>query len=490
MTNSKKPNVIIMYADDLGYGDLGCYGASSIPTPNLDQLAEQSLKFTDGYAPAATCTPSRYSLLTGNYPWRNENAHILAGDAPLIIEEDAYTLPDMFKEAGYDTGIVGKWHLGLGEGDIDWNEEIRPCPLDIGFDYSYIMAATNDRVPCVYIKGREVEGLKEDDPIKVTYDRDEKFSGIPTYYENSELLDLKSSHGHDMSIINGIGRIGYMKGGKEAIWDDEDMAEVFLNKATSFVAEHQEEPFFLYYALHQPHVPRVPGEKFKGSTEHGPRGDVIAELDWCVGQMLNKLEELGLKEDTIVIFTSDNGPVLDDGYEDQAEELKGDHAPAGPLRGGKYSLYDGGVRVPFMVRWPDMVEPGESSALLGQVDLLCSLSSLIDQPLPEEAARDSFDVSPALLGEDNTGRTELVNEAIGAKVALRQENWAYIPPYDGPAVMDTTGIETGNSSEPQLYNLNKDIGQRNNAADEFPDKAKKMSDRLHEILNSARTRSR
>jgi len=246
MTDCKKPNVIIIYADDLGYGDIGCYGANTIPTPNLDRLGGESLKFTDGYAAASTCTPSRYSLLTGIYPWRNENAHILAGDAPLIIDKDTYTLPAMFKEAGYNTGIVGKWHLGLGDGDINWNEEIKLCPLDIGFDYSYIMAATNDRVPCVYLKGRKVEGLEDDDPIKVTYNEDEKFSGIPTYYENPELLKMKSTHGHDMSIINGIGRIGYMKGGKEAIWDDEEMAEVFLNKATSFIDEHQEvAAFFL-----------------------------------------------------------------------------------------------------------------------------------------------------------------------------------------------------------------------------------------------------
>lgn len=478
--NKSKPNIIIMYADDLGYGDIGWYGGK-ISTPNLDRLASESLVFTDGYASAATCTPSRYSLLTGSYPWRNKKSHILAGDAPLIIEPDSLTLPGMLKKSGYTTGIVGKWHLGLGNGDIDWNKEIKPGPLELGFDYSFIMAATNDRVPCVYVKDRNVVGVEANDPIKVTYDRDKPFPGIPTGKDNPELLHMNYSYGHDMSIVNGISRIGYMCGGKKALWQDENMAEVFLDKAKSFVTKQKDKPFFLYYAFHQPHVPRVPGPRFAGKTNLGPRGDVIAEMDWCVGEMIDTLDKLGLRDKTMVIFTSDNGPVLDDGYEDQAEALIGEHTPSGLLRGGKYSLYDGGTRVPFFISYPKLIKPGQSSALVSQVDLFASLAAFLDQPLASDVAIDSVNILPAFLGESTTGREELVTEGNNGKIALRQGDWVFIPPYQGPAVKKTTGIELGNSSEVQLYNLNNDIEQQRNLAKEHDEIVKKMSIQLEEI---------
>ncbi len=488
MSDVQHPNIIVMYADDLGYGDIGCYGATRIPTPHLDQLAGQSLLFTDGYATAATCTPSRYSLLTGTYPWRNDEAHILPGDAPCIIPAGSYTLPKMLQQAGYKTGVVGKWHLGLGKGDLDWNTEISVTPIDVGFDYSYIMAATNDRVPCVYIEGRRVVGLSPDDPIEVTYGKENPYPEIPTGRDNPELLRMMYSHGHDMTIVNGVSRIGFMRGGKDALWIDEEMAERFLNKAISFVTEHKEEPFFLYYAFHQPHVPRLPGPRFAGSTGLGPRGDVIAEMDWCVGQMMQTLEDLGIRENTIVIFTSDNGPVLDDGYVDQAVELSVGHRPAGMLRGGKYSLFDGGTRVPFMLSWPAQVEPGVSSAVVCQIDFLASFAKLVGQELPADAAHDSFDVLAALLGKSETGRAELVTEGAGTKTVLRQNDWVYIPPYPGRAVHLNTKIETGNSPEPQLYDLSMDVGQLRNLAAENNTLVEKMAARLAEILSGTHTR--
>lgn len=477
-----------MYADDLGFGDIGCYGATRIPTPNLDRLAEQGLVFTEGHAAAATCTPSRYSLLTGSYPWRNKNAHILAGDAPIIIEPGSPTLPGMLRQAGYATGVVGKWHLGLGHGNLDWNGTIDATPLDVGFDYSYIMAATNDRVPCVFIEGRQVVGLDPQDPIEVTYDTEKPLTGIPTGRNNPEMLRMMYSHGHDMSIVNGISRIGYMRGGRAALWRDEEMAEGFLQKAVSFVEEHQDQPFFLYYALHQPHVPRVPGHRFAGVTGLGPRGDVIVEMDWCVGQMLNALDTMGLADNTIVIFSSDNGPVLDDGYQDQAVELADGHRPAGPLRGGKYSMFDGGTRVPMILRWPGMVQPGTSAALVCHVDFYASFAALVGQSLPYEAAVDSLDVLAALLGKSSMGRSELVTEGSQAKTVLRSGDWVFIPPHAGPAVAKKVGIETGNSPEPQLYNMNDDIGQARNLAAEQAQIAGKMAARLQEILDSERTR--
>ena len=485
-----RPNIIVLYADDLGFGDVGCYGASDISTPNVDRLAADGLRFHNGYASAATCTPSRYSLLTGSYPWRNPQAHILAGDAPMIIDPDQPTFPGMLRDAGYATGVVGKWHLGIGEGNPDWNRPLAATPLDVGFDRSYIMAATNDRVPCVYLDGREVVDLDPSDPIEVTYDRDGTFEGELTGRDNPDRLRMRYSHGHDMTIVNGVSRIGHMRGGEAALWKDEGMAEVFLDQAVSFLEDHREEPFFLYYALHQPHVPRMPNPRFVGSTDLGPRGDVIVEMDWCVGQLLDALVRLGLDEKTIVIFSSDNGPVLDDGYDDLAQELCGDHCPAGPLRGGKYSMYDGGTRVPFILRWPERVEPGETGALVSHTDFYASFARLVGESLPAGAAPDSFDVLPALLGENPLGREELVSEGIGAKTVLRQGDRVYIPPHEGPRFMGNTGNETGNSIWPQLYDLSEDISQIHNQARENPEEVERMHRRLQQIRTGSATRPR
>jgi arylsulfatase A-like enzyme len=482
------PNIVILYADDLGYGDVGCYGGTGVPTPHLDGLAREGLRFTQGYATAATCTPSRYSLLTGSYPWRNPRAHILAGDAPLIIPPGAPTLPGLLRLAGYATGVVGKWHLGLGDGALDWNAEITPGPLDVGFGQAFIMPGTNDRVPCVYARGRRVEGLDPADPIEVTYDAARRFPGIRTGKENPEALRLRASHGHDMSIVNGIGRIGFMRGGAAVLWRDEEMAEVFLREAVSFATRHRERPFFLYYALHQPHVPRLPGPRFAGTTRLGPRGDVIAEMDWCVGELLAALGRLGLASNTLVVFSSDNGPVLDDGYQDRAVELAGNHRPAGPLRGGKYSLYDGGTRVPLILRWPGTIQPGESAALVSHVDFAASFAALAGVDLPGEAAPDSLDLLPTLLGRSPLGRQDLVTEGIGAKTIMRRGDWVFIPPYPGEAVSRHTGIELGNSREPQLYDLGADLGERTNQAAARPDLVAALGARLCEVRSSQRTR--
>ena len=479
--SSKCPNIVVMYADDLGFGDVSCYGATALDTPNIDRLASEGVIFYQGYATAATCTPSRYSLLTGSYSWRNERAHILPGDAPLIIDPDTATLPAVLKEAGYTTGVVGKWHLGIGEGNQNWNEPLPLTPLDIGFDYSYIMAATNDRVPCVYLDGRDVVGLDPSDPIEVEYDKNKPFPDLPTGKDNPELLKMMFHHGHDMSIVNGVSRIGYMRGGEAALWVDEDMADVFLDKAVSFVETNKDNPFFLYYAFHQPHVPRLPHPRFVGSTGLGPRGDAIAEMDWCVGEMLDALDRCGLKEDTIVVFSSDNGPVLNDGYYDEAVELCGDHRPAGPLRGGKYSMYDGGTRVPFIVSWPGNVETGESDALVSQVDFLASFAALAGVSLDADAGPDSVDVLDALLGQSDEGRAEIVLEGIQARTVLRQGDWVFIPPHQGPPVNTNVNIETGNSPVPQLYYLADDVGQIENVASVYPDVAERMADRLRQI---------
>lgn len=485
---NEKPNVIIMYADDLGYGDLGCYGACEIPTPNIDRLAENGVRFFNCHSPAATCTPARYSMMTGRYPFRNSDAKILPGDACNLIPEDMNTLPKVFRSAGYATGLVGKWHIGLGRGRIDWNQEIENTPRETGFDYTFIFPATADRVPCVYVENGRVVNLDPNDPIEVSYAAECPYDDIPTYHKNPELLKLKSSHGHDFSIVNGGGRIGYMRGGAAALWRDEELAETFSERAKSFVEAHRDESFFLYYALHQPHVPRLPSPRFAGATKLGPRGDVIAEMDWCVGELMNKLEELGLVENTIVIFSTDNGPVLDDGYDDRAVELCGAHKPAGVLRGGKYSMFEGGTRVPMILSWPGKVRRTDSDALVCHVDFMASFAAMLGVPLGEDDAPDSENLLSALFGDDPVGRDWLVTQGGANGSVLCHERWAYLAPNNGPAYNKHTDTELGNSKSEQLYNLLYDISQQQNLADTYPEVLDLMRRRLDYILHSERTR--
>jgi arylsulfatase A-like enzyme len=473
-----RPNVVLIYADDLGYGDVSAYGARRVQTPNIDRLAREGIRFTDAHAPAATCTPSRYALLTGEYAWRKPGTGILPGDAALIIEPGRPTLASVFQHAGYATGVVGKWHLGLGPaGGPDWNGDIRPGPTDVGFDAAFVMAATGDRVPTVYIDNRRVAGIDPADPITVSYGQ--PIGNAPTGSGNPDLLKLRPSHGHDQTIVNGISRIGYMAGGKAALWKDEDMADVFTHRAIAFIERHREKPFFLYFATHDPHVPRVPHPRFVGKTSMGPRGDAIAQLDWSVGEVLATLDRLHLTRNTLVLFTSDNGPVIDDGYQDQAVEKLGDHAPAGPFRGGKYSSFEGGTRVPFVVRWPARVKPGVSGALVSQIDLLASFAALVGTPSPDARARDSENVLPALLGKSKTARAVLVEQA--GSLALRQGDWKYIAPGQGPRIQVNTNTETGNDPEPQLYDLARDPGERTNLASAHPEKVREMAAQLAAI---------
>lgn len=477
-------NIVLIYADDIGYGDLSCYGATRVKTPNLDKLAGQGLSFTDAHAAAATCTPSRYALLTGEYSFRQEKAQVLPGDAPALIRPGRFTVASLLKQKGYRTGVVGKWHLGLGVGDLDWNSDIKPGPLEIGFDYAFLIPATGDRVPCVYLENHRVVNLDPNDPIQVNFR--EPVGNEPTGESNPELLKMHPSAGHNRTIINGISRIGYMSGGQSARWVDEDMADVITDKAREFVDRNKSKPFFLFFSFHDIHVPRVPHQRFVGQTEMGPRGDAIVQLDWCVGAILDNLESNQILEDTLVIFTSDNGPVVDDGYQDEAVEKLGDHRPAGPFRGGKYSNFEGGTRVPFIVSWPRHVKPGESDALIGQVDILASFAALTGQSLGDDAGLDSFNVLPALLGESRTGRDHLVEHA--QSLSLRQGQWKLILPNDGPRVNRNTDTELGNDPNPQLYNLADDIGEQNDLAGKFPDKVTEMTTLLEKIQKAGRSR--
>lgn len=479
---TERPNIIIIYADDLGYGDVSCYGAKSVSTPNIDRLAKQGLRFTNAHCTSATSTPSRYSLLTGEYAWRKNGTGVLPGDASAIIQPGRLTIASVLNNAGYITGVVGKWHLGLGPaGGPDWNGEIISGPMDIGFDYNFLIPATGDRVPCVFVENRRVVGLDQNDPIKVNYS--EKVGNWPTGKENPEILKMHPSNGHDMTIVNGVSRIGYMTGGKAALWIDEDIAEVITGKAVKFIEKNKDRPFFLFFATHDVHVPRMPDQRFVGKSGMGPRGDAILEFDWSVGEIIKTVEKLKLSKNTIIIISSDNGPVVDDGYKDQAIELLGNHKPAGPLRGGKYSRFDGGTRVIFIVRWKDKIKPGSSDALFSQVDLMASFASLTGQSIPSGEGPDSFNHLDVLLGKSKTGREWLVEH--NGKLALIKGDWKYIEPASGIKMKVNTNTETGNDPLPQLYNLKSDLGEKNNVATQNPLIVNELTDLLKSIMNNS-----
>ena len=422
--NTDKPNVIFIYADDLGYGDLECYGAKNVQTPNVNRLASEGIRFINAHATAATSTPSRYSMLTGEYAWRKPGTDVAAGNAGMIIRPEQYTMADMFKSSGYATGAFGKWHLGLGDktAQQDWNAPLSASLGDLGFDYSYIMAATADRVPCVFIENGQVANYDPSAPIEVSYIKN--FPGEPTGKDNPELLyNLKPSHGHDMSIVNGISRIGYMKGGGKALWKDENIADSITAHAVDFIKQHKDEPFFMYFATNDVHVPRFPHDRFRGKNPMGLRGDAIAQFDWTVGQLMETLDQLGLTENTLIILSSDNGPVVDDGYKDKAEELLNGHTPSGPWRGNKYSAFEGGTAVPVIVRWPQKIKKtGDSDVLMSQIDWLASLGALINARLPKGSAPDSYDRLGNLIGTDKTDRPWIVEQSMNHTLSVRTKD--------------------------------------------------------------------
>lgn len=481
----QKPNVILIYTDDLGYGDLSCYGAKKINTPNIDKLAGNGVRFTNAHSTSATCTPSRYALLTGNYPWRKSGTDILPGDAALIIPTDKTTLPSLFGQAGYKTGLVGKWHLGLGTAvQKNWNSKLSPGPNEVGFDYSFIFPATADRVPTVFVENGYVVALDTTDPIQVDYKK--KVGNDPTGLEHPELLKVKSSpgQGHNNTIVNGIGRIGFMSGGYKARWTDEEMPLTFLAKAKEFIEVNKSQPFFLYYSLTEPHVPRMPSTMFKGKSGLGYRGDAILQLDWAVGEIMKQLKLLGIENNTIIIFSSDNGPVLDDGYQDEAVTQLNGHTPWGVLRGGKYSSYEAGTRIPMIISWPAKIKQQVSDAMVCQIDFMASFAKLLNQQLPAGHGSDSEEMLNAFLGKTKKGRTVLVEQGLSSLAIVRGE-WKYIDPNVGPPKDELTNIELGNSQVPQLYNLKIDIGEKNNLAPGYPEIVKEMSLLLQKIKQAA-----
>lgn len=498
--SAKKPNIVVILSDDVGYGDLTCYGGINVNTPHIDGLAKSGLRFTDAHSDAATCTPSRYAMLTGSYAWRHDHVQILPGDAQSLIQPSQPTIASVLKSAGYATGLVGKWHIGLGNGSIDWNGEIKPGPCELGFDDAFFFPATADRVPTVYIHNHRVVNLDPKDPIHVSYDK--KIGNDPTGKEDPELLKMKLSEGHDGTIVDGISRIGFMTGGKAARWKDETIAQTFTNKACEFIEKHKNEPFLLYFTPSDIHVPHAPADQFAGRSQCGIRCDTITQLDWSVGRVLETLQRNGVADNTLVIFTSDNGPVVNDGYDDNSIELLGAHKPAGPFRGGKYSIYEGGTRMPFITHWRGHIQPGVSDALVSQLDLLRSLATLVHQPVPAGGAPDSLNMLPVLLGKSRQGRETLVEEAL--VLAIREGQWKLVdrsqrpgahppPPQTAPTSdqseawrkqmeqLHMPGAIDYPSAPLELYDLRNDPAETTNVASAHPEIVERLRRKLADL---------
>ncbi|QEG43108.1 sulfatase family protein [Roseimaritima ulvae] len=489
---AETPNVIVIMADDLGYGDVSCYGATELSTPNIDQLAAEGLRFTSGYCSASTCTPTRYSMLTGTYAFRGQRTGIAPPNAPAIIQPGTETVASILQGAGYATAVIGKWHLGLGgPSGPDWNGELKPGPLEIGFDTCFLLPTTNDRVPQVYVHDHHVPNLDPADPLWVGNKKPSP--DHPTGITHRDTLKMDWSHGHNSTIHNGISRIGFYTGGHAARFRDEDLADKWVEKSTEFIEQHQDEPFFLFFSSHDIHVPRIPHERFQGKTSLGFRGDAIVELDWCVGELMNTLDRLKLAENTLVVFCSDNGPVLDDGYKDGAIEKNGQHRAAGPYSGGKYSVYEGGTRTPFITRWKGRIAPGISDEMVCTIDLAASLAALTEQPLPDDACLDSFNVLGALLGEpDAEGRDHLVQQDNGSRgtFGLRSGSWKlhHYKRKSARNVVVEQPLANSKVSEYLLFDLEKDPAEKNNVIKQHPQIAASLKQQLSKIIDDGRSR--
>lgn len=484
------PNIVLIMADDLGYGDLSCYGARSLRTPSIDKLATEGIRFTSGYCSASTCTPTRYSMLTGTYAFRGKRTGIAPPNAPAIIKPGTETVASILQRAGYVTGVIGKWHLGLGGAKgPNWNGDLKPGPLEIGFDTCFLLPTTNDRVPQVYVHDHRVPNLDPEDPLWVGNTKPNPEH--PTGLTHRSSLKMDWSHGHHATIHNGISRIGFYTGGHAARFRDEDLADQWIDQSIQFMETHRHEPFFLFFSSHDTHVPRMPHERFQGKSQLGFRGDAILQLDWCVGRLLETLDRLQLAEDTLVIFCSDNGPVLDDGYQDGALEKNGNHRAAGPFSGGKYSVYEGGTRTPFITRWRGRIVPAVSQQVVCTIDLAASLAALTAQPLPPDSCLDSFNVLDALLGRGN-GRSHLVqqNNGTNGTYALRKGDWK-LHRYDRLVARNVVvESQLANKKVPrfQLFRLRDDPEEEVNLIDEFPEVASELQITLREIIAGGRSR--
>lgn len=488
---TEKPNVIVIMADDLGFGDISAYGATRVKTPHIDRLAAEGILFNSGYCSASTCTPTRYSFLTGSYAFRYPNTGIAPPNSPSVIKPGTETIASLLQKGGYKTAVIGKWHLGLGGPDgPDWNGPLKPGPREIGFDYNFLLPTTNDRVPQVYVENDRVLNLDPADPLWIGSTKPSE--DHPTGITHRDSLKMDWTHGHNSTIHNGISRIGFYTGGHAARFRDEDLADAWVDKSVAWIEENKDEPFFLFFASHDLHVPRMPHERFQGTSELGLRGDAIVQLDWCVGELIKTVERLQLGNNTLVVFCSDNGPVLDDGYADEAVEENGSHKPAGPYSGGKYSVYEGGTRTPFITWWPGKIKPAVSDEIVSTVDLPASMAAMAGVELPADACLDSFDVLGALLGESK-GRDHIVQQdnGRGGNYGLRVGDWKLQRHDSGKTrnLVVTNKLANSDVAQYRLYHLATDPAERNNLSAVHPEIFETLKAQLETIIENGRSRS-
>ncbi|WP_145051183.1 sulfatase family protein [Lignipirellula cremea] len=483
------PNVVLLFADDLGYGDLGCYGATRLKTPNLDRLAREGRRFTDAHSASSVCTPSRYALLMGEYPFRQGLSRPVFLRTGLVFDHQRTTMADVMQRAGYATACIGKWHLGFGDKTPDWNGELKPGPLEAGFDYYFGVPVVNSHPPFVYVENHRVVGLAADDPF--VFGQKARTQAFPEKMGVAQIGGADAAH---------------------ALYRDEAVGERLTEKSIAWIKAHKEQPFFLYLATTNIHHPFTPAPRFQGSSKCGRYGDFVHELDWIVGQILTTLEEQGLSENTLVIFTSDNGGMINQGGQ---HAISLGHRPNGDLLGFKFDVWEGGHRVPFLARWPGKIEAGTvSDQLLCNVDLLATMAALTGQHLAQGEGPDSFNVLPALL---TTPKKPIRDHLVLAgnrptHLALRANNWIYIGAQGGggftgsrpgehllggPAALKFAGQINSDVIDgklkpdapvAQLYDLQKDPSQSENRIGENPLQAQQLQSRLEKIQNGTATR--
>lgn len=467
-----KPNIIFIMADDLGYGGLGCYGASEIPTPHCDRLASEGMIFTDAHSPSSVCSPTRYGVLTGEYAWRSWMKNwVLMEHMPLLIDPGKKTVANFLKESGYKTACLGKWHLGWGDHtDADWNGELKPGPLQVGFDYYFGVPYSHNSIPeqQVFVENNRVVGLQAGDSIQ------------------------------DPNVLKTVMR------------SLENTATELSIKAVEFIEKNKDQPFFLYYPLTNVHLPHTPHTRFKNKSQVGLYGDFVVEMDWAVGEILMKLDELDLAKKTLIIFTSDNGAKI------TKEWTLNGHKPNKYLRGGKAGIYEGGHRVPFIVRWPGRVAPGSSSdEIICLTDLMATCADILNVPLDDDEGKDSKSILPVLLNEslEQPIREHVIHHSVSGMFAIRMGDWKFIDgigdgyrPTDWKATQ-RSGINKPewneiakkfedfyyewplpevHSGEPlgQLYNLNEDMKERKNLFYEQAERVSRMKEKLEWIKSN------
>ena len=484
----EKPNVVLIFADDLGYGDLGCYGATKVKTPNIDKLAAEGKKFTDAHSSSAVCTPSRFGLMTGEYPLRGNGGKGIWGPAPitesLLIDTEALTIADVFKKSGYDTAAFGKWHLGFKKGKNDWQEPLRPGPQDLGFDYYFGMPVVNSAPPYVYVETDRIVGGDPADPL-VYLGRNAKNPTPITPIPPEAAQRSPNAFG------------GAVEAHK--LFNDYEVGTKLTEKATGWIKSREGRPFFLYFATTNVHHPFTPAKRFQDSSEAGPYGDFVHELDWIVGEVRKSLEEAGVLDNTLIIFTSDNGGMFNHGGRHAAEL---GHKINGELLGSKFGIWEGGHRVPFLAWWPGKIEAGSvSDQLLCNVDMLATFAAVTGSELGDEERKDSINMLPALTGDpDQPLRNELIiTPHKPTHASVRKGKWMYIPAksdggftgskpnqhaWGGAAV--TTLVNTPNSDiengkikkgapNGQLYDLEADVNQTKNVYNENPEVVEQMA---------------